>query len=120
MRLDAGSGTIYCNSDLAPLTGTSGLLLGSSSYPWNTIYGGNLVSNNLYAKSSASYLRWFSSAWNFQHKVVAPEVSATYLTGVNTLRFDGTASPLTDNGSVYFNGTHLYVRIGGSWKQLDN
>jgi hypothetical protein len=49
----------------------------------------------------------------------APEVSATYLTSVNTLRFASTSTPLTDNGSIYYNGSHFYGRLGGSWYQLD-
>jgi len=121
MRLSAGSGIILVASDFAPSTeGGASYLLGNSSRPWNSIYGGNLVSNNLYAVGSASYIRYFSSAWNFQHKIVAPEVSTPYLTGLNTIRFSSTSTPLTDEGSLYFNGTHLYVRIGGAWKQLDN
>jgi hypothetical protein len=119
MRLDAGSGNVISCSDFVPLTNGSAML-GNSSYTWNTIYGGNISSNNYYASGSASYMRWFSSAWNFQHKIVAPECSATYLTSVNTLRLDSTGSPLTDNGSIYFDGSHFYGRIGGAWKQLDN
>ena len=119
MLIGADNATVFFGNNVGTAVPAGGLL-GSSSAPWNTIYGGNLVSNNLYATNSASYLRWFSSAWNFQHKVVAPEVSTPYLTGINTIRLDSTASPLTDNGSIYFNGTHLYVRIGGAWKQLDN
>jgi len=32
----------------------------------------------------------------------------------------GDNSPLTENGTIYFNGTHFYGRIAGAWKQLDN
>ena len=32
----------------------------------------------------------------------------------------GNNSPLTENGTIYFNGTHFYGRIAGAWKQLDN
>jgi len=53
-------------------------------------------------------------------KVSTVECSATYLTSVNTLRLESTASPLTDNGSIYYSGTHFYGRLGGSWVQLDN
>lgn len=119
MLIGADDATVFFGNNVGTAA-TLGGLLGSSTAPWNTIYGGNLVSNNLYAVGDASYLRWFSSAWNFEHKVVAPEVSSTYLTSVNTLRLTSTSSPLTDNGSIYFDGTHFYGRIGGAWKQLDN
>jgi len=119
MLIGADNATVFFNNDVGTAVSGGGLL-GSSGAPWNTIYGGNLVSNNLYAVSSASYIRWFSSAWNFQHKIVAPECNATYLTGINTLRFTSTSSPITDNGSIYFDGTHFYGRIAGAWKQLDN
>ena len=52
-------------------------------------------------------------------KITTPEVSATYLTSVNSLRFTSTSSPLTDNGTIYYNGSHFYGRIGGAWYQLD-
>lgn len=52
-------------------------------------------------------------------KLTTPEVSATYLTSVNSLRFVSTSSPLTDNGTIYYNGSHFYGRIGGAWYQLD-
>jgi hypothetical protein len=119
MLIGASNATVFFGNDVGTAAPAGGLL-GSSSAPWNTIYGGNLVSNNLYAASSSSYIRYFSSAWNFQHKVVAPEVSTPYLTGINTIRLASTSTPLTDEGSIYFNGTHLYIRIGGAWKQLDN
>ena len=53
-------------------------------------------------------------------KIVTGEVDVTYVTDVNTIRFTSTASPLTDNGSIYYSGSHFYGRIGGSWIQLDN
>ena len=32
----------------------------------------------------------------------------------------GNNAPLTENGTIYFNGTHFYGRISDGWVQLDN
>lgn len=32
----------------------------------------------------------------------------------------GSTGALTDNGTIYFSGTHFYGRISGAWVQLDN
>lgn len=57
---------------------------------------------------------------NIDKAIETSEVSADYLTEISTLRMSATSSPLTDNGSIYFNGAHFYGRIAGAWKQLDN
>jgi hypothetical protein len=72
------------------------------------------------AGSSIAYVSSGGITVQSGKKITTPEVEATYVTGVNTVRFSSTASPLTDNGSIYFNGSHFYGRIGGSWVQLDN
>ena len=46
------------------------------------------------------------------------EVTATYA-HIDCITLSNN-SPLTENGTIYFDGSHFYGRISGVWKQLDN
>lgn len=62
MRLSAGAGYIYTSSDIRPAS--DGIYsLGGSGAVWNTIYGGNIVSNNYYEAGGSQRLYYSSSKW---------------------------------------------------------
>jgi hypothetical protein len=63
MSIGASNATVFFANHVGTAISGGGLL-GSSSAPWNTIYGGNLVSNNLYATGSASSIKYSGSKWN--------------------------------------------------------
>ncbi len=47
-------------------------------------------------------------------------LKSRYVQLERSITLSSTSSPLVDEGTIYFDGTHFYGRAGGAWKQLDN
>jgi len=102
MFLSAGTGHIYSDSDFLPLT--NGIaMLGDPSYTWNTIYGGNVCSNNYYDANGSYRLYYSSSKWQVSTDFKVN--GSVNITG--NLVFDNEAS-ITINGRAYYQTTGAY------------
>lgn len=119
IKLDGSGNNLYFYNSSGTLVGKIDIngtnyfrLESSANAPYGMTLGAN---NNVIAIISTAGMTMQGS-----YKISGNEADMDYLTGTKTLRFVSTASPLTDNGSIYFNGSHFYGRISGAWRQLDN
>ena len=96
MLIGADNATVFFNNDVGTAVACGGLL-GSSDAPWNTIYGGNMVSNNYYEAGGNQRLYYSSSKW--QSSANFKVNGSVNITG--NLVFDNAAS-ITINGTAFY------------------
>jgi hypothetical protein len=102
MLIGASDASVIFANDVAT-SQVGGGLLGSSSAPWNSIYGGNVVSNNYYEAGGSRRLYYSSSKW--QSSTDFKVNGSVNITG--NLVFDNEAS-ITINGRAYYQTTGAY------------
>lgn len=96
MLIGATNATVFFANDVGT-SQSGGGLLGSSGAPWNTIYGGNMVSSNYYEAGGNQRLYYSSSKWQSSSDFKVN--GSVNITG--NLVFDNAAS-ITINGTAFY------------------